>query len=394
MSFLALSTPDANPWARRTHPESGDDPRGNYQRDRDRILHCDSFRKLQHKTQVFVVQEGDFFRTRLTHSLEVAQIGRTLAHMLNLTEPLVEAICLGHDLGHAPFGHAGEQELQRLLRQHGREWNANAHSLSAVEELELQYCEYHGLNLTWAMREGLARHRTRYDTPAETGEYAVYRQPSLEAQVANVADLIAYSTHDVEDALVAGLLQIDDLEKAQIAIWEAGWHKARDEFAKAHPTGIWSGVDKSLLLSKRARRHLIDYLIRDVSIETEDRVRKYGVKTLEEARGLEYMLVAFSPGVAAQVEKLLDFMMEKVYRGPIIARQNYRASHILSRLFEALSKNHTLLPTWVQERIQGGSEPCLEVARFLARLTDRSAVDLYAELFEPGERAMGHRILQ
>src|SRR4030042_619652 len=207
-----LATADANPWARRTHPESGDDPRGSYQRDRDRILHCDSFRKLQHKTQVFVVQEGDFFRPRLTHSLEVAQIGRTLAHMLNLAEPLVEAICLGHDLGHAPFGHAGEQELQRLLRQHGREWNANAHSLSVVEELELQYPEHYGLNLTWATREGLARHRPRYDTPAETGEYAVYRQPSLEAQVGNVADLIAYSTHDVEDAFVARLIANDDLK--------------------------------------------------------------------------------------------------------------------------------------------------------------------------------------
>ncbi len=394
MSLAALATPDARPWSSRTYPQSGDDPRGSYARDRDRILHCDSFRKLQHKTQVLVVQEGDFFRTRLTHSLEVAQIGRTLARMLDLTEPLVEALCLGHDLGHAPFGHAGEQELQRLLRGHGLEWNANAHSLSVVEELELQYPEHHGLNLTWATREGLARHRTRYDPPVESGEYSKYRQPSLEAQVGNVADLLAYSTHDVEDALVAGLLAIDDLGGTHIAIWETGWSKAGDEFAKAHPNGIWPGVDKSQLLAKRARRHLIDSLIRDVVVETEARRQKCGVETLQEARDSEDPLVAFSPGVSGQVEKLLDFMMEKVYGGPVVARQNYRASHILSRSFEALSHNHSLLPTSVQQRIHGGSEPNLEVARFLAGLTDRSAVDLYAELFEPGERAMGHRILQ
>lgn len=284
--------------------------------------------------------------------------------------------------------------MERLLRERGLEWNANAHSLSVVEELELQYCEYHGLNLTWATREGLARHRTRYDPPAETGEYATYRQPSLEAQVGSIADLIAYSSHDVEDALGAGLLEIDDLEKAQIAIWETGWHKAGAEFAKAHPTGTWSGVDKAQLLNKRARRHLIDFLIRDVSIETENRVRKYAVKTLEEVRGFETNLVAFSPDVATQVEKLLDFMMERVYKGPVVTRQNYRASYILSSLFGALSANHYLLPTWIRERIRDGSEPDLEVARFLAGLTDRSAVDLYAELFEPSDRAMGHHIPQ
>jgi dGTPase len=266
--------------------------------------------------------------------------------------------------------------------------------LSVVEELELQYCEHPGLNLTWATREGLARHRTRYDVPAETREYDKYRQPSLESQVGNVADLIAYSTHDVEDALVAKLLEIDDLETVHIAIWETSWHKARDEFDKAHPNGLWPGVDKPQLLTKRARRHLIDYLIRDVVVETKNRVQQYGVETLEEARATEHPLVAFSPEVAAQVDTLLDFMMEKVYRGPTVARQNHRASHILGCLFEALSKDYSLLPTWVQERIRDGSEPYLEVARFLARLTDRSAVDLYAELFEPSERAMGHRIPQ
>lgn len=392
VQLSALATPDANPWADRTYPESGDDPRGSYERDRDRILHCDSFRKLQHKTQVFVVYEGDFFRTRLTHSLEVAQIGRSLARMLGLTEPLVEAICLGHDLGHAPFGHAGEEELQRLLKEHNLEWNSNAHSLTIVAELESQYCEYPGLNLTWATREGLARHKTRFDFPAETGEYGKCSQPSLEAQVASVADFAAYSTHDVEDALLAGLIETGDLQGIGIDIWEASWQKANDEFDHVHPKGQWPGVTKQELLIKRAHRHLIDRLIRNVATEIENRVHASNVKTLEQARSLEYALVAYSQEVTYQVEKLSDFMLEKVYKGPLVARQNYRASYIISHLFKALYKDHSLLPTWVQERIADGSPPSLEVARFLARLTDRSAADLYAELFEPTERAMGHRI--
>ncbi|MCX6000581.1 MAG: dNTP triphosphohydrolase, partial [Chloroflexi bacterium] len=200
-----LSTADASPWADRVYPEPPGDPRGSYQRDRDRILHSDSFHKLQHKTQVFVVHEGDFFRTRLTHSLEVAQIGRSIASLLKLNEPLVEAICLAHDLGHAPFGHAGESALSSLLAKRGATWNANAYSLTIVEDVETQYCGHRGLNLTFATREGIARHSTRFDTEAKTAEYQRTGQPSLEAQVANIADIIAYSTHDVEDALAAGL---------------------------------------------------------------------------------------------------------------------------------------------------------------------------------------------
>lgn len=393
MNLSSLSTPDASPWADRGYPETGDDPRGSYQRDRDRILHCDSFRKLQHKTQVFVVHEGDFFRTRLTHSLEVAQIGRSLARMLSLTEPLVEAICLGHDLGHAPFGHAGEEELNQLLKEQGLEWNSNAHSLSIVDETEVQYCEHRGLNLTWAAREGIARHTTRFDTPAASSEYDSYRQPSLEGQVASIADLIAYSTHDMEDALLAGLLKVVDLEGISIEIWEVSWRKANDEFQRAHPKGLWPGVTKDQLLAKRAHRHLIDHLIRDVVAEAEKRAQNSQARTLEEARDLKHAVITFSPAVAAQVEKLLDFMMERVYNGPLVARQNYRASHIIRSLFQALAKQPSLLPTWAQERINSGSSPLLEVARFLAGLTDRSAADLYAELFEPTERAMGHRIL-
>ena len=395
------ATPDESPWADRCHPEQGDDPRGSYQRDRDRIIHCASFRKLQHKTQVFVVHEGDYFRTRLNHSIEVTQIGRTLASMLDLMEPLVEAICLGHDLGHGPFGHAGESEIDGILKEYSTnkkrrlKWNANVHSLTLVEELEVQYPSFRGLNLTWATREGLARHKTKYDAPGKTGKYDKYYSPSLEAQVANVADVIAYGTHDVEDALhTPDILRVEELGEQKIDIWEKSWEKANDEFNEAHPGGQWSGVDREQLLIRRAHRHLIDCLIWDVVGETNRRLQQHNVTTLSQARDIWDPIVWFSEEVAPQVNCLLDFMMETVYRGPVVTRQNYRASHIIRELFEALLHNPRLLPLWVQPLVKRGSKrETLEVARFLAGLTDRGAADLYAELFEPTERMMGHRIV-
>jgi len=388
----ALATPDKSPWWDRVYREKGRDPRGGYERDRDRILHCDSFRKLQHKTQVFVVHEGDFFRTRLTHSLEVAQIGRSLARVLGLTEPLVEAICLAHDLGHTPFGHAGERELDTLLRKQNLEWNSNAHSLKVVEELEIQYPEHSGLNLTWATREGLARHSTRYDDAGGGGDYERYRQPSPEAQVANVADLIAYSTHDVEDALEARLLDVQDMGDKGVGVWAVNRQKAVREFQKAHPGGAWHGVDKEGLLIKRTRRHMIDHLIRDVAAESARRVEKWHPSSVEQARDLAEPLLAFSGKTGAEVEALLDFMMEKVYQGEVVARQTHRAAHMVRELFTAFVGNDLLLPLSVRQRILNGGCRELEVARFIAGLTDRGAADLYGELFHPGERAMGHRI--
>ena len=389
----AIATPDAGPWAERTRFEPpADDPRGSYQRDRDRILHCASFRKLQHKTQVLVVHEGDYFRTRLTHTLEVTQIGRTLARWLRLQEDLVEAICLGHDLGHAAFGHAGEQELQYLLAQYGMKWNANAHSLTLVENLEVQYPEGRGLNLTWATREGLSRHSTKYDVPDDTGEYSKYSQPSLEAQVANLADVIAYSTHDVEDALFAGLLEVGDFGKLGVDIWDRSWQKASGEVGADSLAGSSAGFDRKQLRITRARRHLIDLLNRDVHSEALERANQREVTTLAKARDIEEPLVVFSAEVACQIEALLNFMMKAVYKAPLVARQNYRARHIVRRLFEALISDPSLLPLGVQALINDGSPPPLEVARFLAGLTDRGAADLYSELFEPTGRALGHRI--
>src|SRR3954454_2775635 len=208
-----LRTPESAPYTDRRHapPRPSDDPRPAFAHDRDRIVHADAFRRLQHKTQVMVVSEGDFFRTRLTHTLETAQIGRAVATLLGLSEPLTEAICLGHDLGHTPFGHTGETALNTLLANQGG-WDSNFHSLVVVEEIEVNYADYPGLDLTWACREGIARHQTPFDLPVTDGEYVRSAQPSLEAQVCNLADVIAYATHDVQDAIESRMLALGHLQ--------------------------------------------------------------------------------------------------------------------------------------------------------------------------------------
>lgn len=385
-----LATPERNPWFDRKHNESDSDPRGRFQRDRDRILHSDSFRKLQYKTQVFVVHEGDFFRTRLTHSLEVSQIGRTLASIFKVSEPLVEAICLAHDLGHAPFGHAGEETLQKFLEDYGLSWNANAHSLIVVEESEVQYFQHPGLNLTWATREGIARHATKFDTPVEKGDYAKYKQPSLETQIANLADLIAYCSHDVEDAIFAHIIGINDLDKLGNTIWEKCYRKAKREHETA--TQTWQDSEKECLIIKRIHRHLIDLLIKNAVECTRKQVSGLNKAGLEDVRNSETPLISFDDEISEQIENLLDFMVNNVYKSPIVERQNYRANLIISKLCKALKEEMKLLPHRVQEQINKGADENIEIARFIAGLTDRTATDLYAELFEPSERSMGHFI--
>jgi len=385
-----LSTPELSPWCDRKHPENNNDPRGRFQRDRDRILHSDSFRKLQYKSQVFVVHEGDFFRTRLTHSLEVAQIGRTLASIFNLMEPLVEAICLAHDLGHAPFGHTGEEALNNCIKDDGLIWNANAHSLTVIEESEIQYFTHTGLNLTWATREGIARHATNFDKPVEEGEYTTYKQPSLEAQAANIADLIAYCSHDIEDAILANIIYIGDLTRLDNPLWGECLKKA-DKECKA--TGqIWQEREKKRLLIKRVHRHLIDFLIRSAFDNTRSTWHSRRIKGINELRQMDSPMISFNSEVRNQVDTLIKFMIENVYKSPIVERQNYRANLIITRLFDALKEDNKLLPISVQERIDNGANRMMEIARFIASLTDKSATDLYAELFEPTGRSMGHLI--
>jgi dGTPase len=378
----------AAPWIERTYVKMNDgDPRDPFDRDRDRILHCESFRRLQHKTQVFIVTESDLFRTRITHSLETAQIGRSLAKELGLNESLTEAICLGHDVGHTPFGHIGEMTLDDLLKQSGG-WNSNAHSLTVLDELEIQYPQHRGLDLTWATREGIARHKTKFDEPIEG--FADYPSPSLEAQCANLADPIAYATHDVHDALQYRLLTRGELHSLGLAFWDVAWRKTRGEFDVEHPEGTWPGVDLQSVMTRRVHRHMIDYLMWDALVASSEAA---SFSTVKDVRSEATPVIRQSPEVAREVDRLLDFMLDQVYKGPLVARQNHKSQVILQYLFNTLTDNVLLLPVYVRERIEHSSQRDREVAHFLGSLTDRSAIDLYNELCQPQDRSMGHHVL-
>src|SRR4051794_4791728 len=276
-----LRTPESAPYTDRRHapPRASDDPRPAFAHDRDRIVHADAFRRLQHKTQVMVVSEGDFFRPRLTPTLETAQIGRAIAPLLALPEPLTEAICLGHDLGHTPFGHTGETALNALLADQGG-WDSNFHSLVVVEEIEVNYATYPGLDLTFACREGIARHQTPFDLPVTSGEYVRTAQPSLEAQVCNLADVIAYATHDVQDAIESRMLDLSYLQSWAVAhdchIWLRSAETARREVPEIE--------GREPLFVRRIRRHMINSLIDDVRRTSLGRVSEWGIETLDDAR--------------------------------------------------------------------------------------------------------------
>ncbi len=384
-----LQTPEAAPYTDRRYAQSrsGDDPRSAFAHDRDRIVHADAFRRLQHKTQVMVVSEGDFFRTRLTHTLETAQIGRAVATLLGLSEPLTEAICLGHDLGHTPFGHTGETALNALLADHGG-WDSNYHSLVVVEEIEVNYADYPGLDLTWACREGIARHQTPFDLPVTEGEYLRTPQPGLEAQVCNLADVIAYATHDLQDAIESGMLDLVALhawaEANECRIWLNSATRARGEVADvAHHEALYV---------RRIRRHMINTLISDVRSTALAHVQEWNIATLDDARAAARPVIGFSPETERDVERLIAFLLEHVYRGPIIARQAYKARHIMEQLYGALSPHARMLPPAWRARISATMPQERVTAYYLASLTDRGAIDLYNELFLPSERSLGHHV--
>ncbi len=386
---FSLATPAGPPWTDRRHPVRDDDPRDAFSRDRDRILHSQAFRRLQHKTQVYIIHEGDFYRTRLTHTLEVAQIARSLAVRLGLCETLAEAIALAHDLGHVPFGHAGERALDELLRGAGDPdgWDSNRHSLEVVDELEEAYPDHPGLNLTFAVRQGIARHRTPFDRPAR--HFDSYCQPTPEAQVVNLADIIAYCAHDIQDAIEIGLLQPEALAAcAAMELWSQAWSRAQGELGTSLRAAALQPAVRARLLAVRARRHLIDFLIRDVWSASLQAAAQAGVRSCDDAVRASEPVVRFSPDVERKVGQALEFLVESVYRSPMVARLNYRGEYVLRRLFDALVARPELLPLPYRAL---ASRP-RAVALYLASLTDRGAVDLFQELFDPAERVVGrHR---
>lgn len=304
----------------RRHPEPPPDWRTHYQRDRDRVIHSRAFRRLEYKTQVFLNGSGDHLRTRLTHTIEVAAIGRNIARALRLNEDLTETIALAHDLGHSPFGHKGELALNKLMKAHGG-FEHNRNSLRIVEELEQKYPGFPGLNLTWETREGLVKHHTSYDHPEQGGEFPG-PSSSLEAQVANLSDEIAYYSHDLDDGLDSGLLSDKKLRK-EVAIWRQAAREVEREYGK---------------LPDEPRHYfiircLIDSQVHDVVETTEKRLLKAGVKSADDVRALKAALVAYSPKRRALNLELRDYLYDNLYYNPVVHEPNLRAVRMMEQLF-------------------------------------------------------------
>lgn len=352
----------------RRHPEPPPTARTEFQRDRDRIVHSTAFRRLEYKTQVFVNHEGDLFRTRLTHSLEVAQIARSVARNLRLNEDLVEAISLAHDLGHTPFGHAGQDALNECMAGHGG-FEHNLQSLAVVDELEEHYGAFDGLNLCFETREGILKHCSR-ENARQLGElggrFLLGRQPSLEAQIANIADEIAYNNHDVDDGLRSGLISIEQL--AEVELWQTHYDAARGDFPQ---------IEGRRLIHETVRR-IINTLIVDLIGQTSRNLAEYAPGTLDEVRAAP-PLVAHSAGVAAQASVLKRFLYRNLYRHYRVMRMANKARRVVTGLFDAFTDDPRLLPPAYQSP-DAGAQPRL-IAHYIAGMTDRYALKEYRRLF-------------
>ncbi len=374
----------------RLHREPESRTRDGFQRDRDRIVHSGAFRRLQYKTQVFVNHEGDFYRTRLTHSLEVAQIARSLARNLGLNEDLTEALALAHDLGHPPFGHAGEDALRDAMKPFGG-FDHNAQSLRAVTRLEERYPAFDGLNLTWETLEGVVKHngplQGRYakkkPLPRAIAEYVRTHDLELdtfagpEAQIAAIADDIAYNNHDIEDGLRAGLFAVEDLRGVPLI----GPIFAR--VRKKHPR-----LARARLIHE-AVRELIGAMVADLLAETRRRLRAADPRSAEDVRRLPAPVAAFSPAMQARLKGLKDFLFVNMYRHYRLNRMTSKARRVVRDLFDLFLAEPECLPTdWRARAGKAGSRATAElVADYIAGMTDRYALDEHRRLFDVQARS-------
>lgn len=351
----------------RQYPDPEHEYRTAFQRDRDRILHTTAFRRLEYKTQVFVITEGDYYRTRLTHTVEVAQIGRTLARTLGANQDLTEAICLVHDIGHTPFGHAGEYTMRTLMRDFGG-FNHQQQSLRVVDELEERFPEHRGLNLTYEVREGIAKHETAFDEIG-FGDFDLTEAPTLESQLASAADEIAYNTADLDDGLRAGLL--DPRELSQLDFWRE-W------------SSIYSPQNEQItdLVRHKFIRWLVNEFVTDLVTNTNARLIEHNIDSVARVRAFGGAIAGFSDTFAEKKAPLQEFLLTRFYRQYRVMRMASKAEHVIERLFNAYLADPRLLPTKTQERMQG-EIPARVVCDYIAGMTDRYALDEYARLFDP-----------
>jgi dGTPase len=362
------------PWAMRSSRSRGRryaEPehalRTRYQRDRDRVVHSSSFRRLEYKTQVFVNHEGDNYRTRLTHSLEGAQIGRTVARCLGANEDLTECLVLGHDLGHTPFGHSGEKVMDELMRDHGG-FEHNRQTLRILEVLEMRYPEFPGLNLTWEVREGMIKHNPKSDASAPA-DYAPGEAPTIEAQLVDFVDEIAYNNHDVDDGLRSGMITVEQIRAVAL-------------FRDAHDAVLARGIQEDRILRHQVIRHIIDGCVQDLLETTLANLGEARAGSLEDVRGAGRRLVGYSAGMAARVKELKDFLLANMYRHYRVVRMGDKAGRILRDLFQTYAAEPLQLPPRYQRQIERDGLHRV-VCDYIAGMTDRFALDEHRKLFDP-----------
>lgn len=353
----------------RRHAEPAATPRSEFQRDRDRIIHSTAFRRLEYKTQVFINHEGDLFRTRLTHSLEVAQIGRTLARVLQLDEDLIETIALAHDLGHTPFGHVGQDVLNECMQGHGG-FEHNLQSLRVVDELEQKYADFDGLNLTFESREGILKHCAvkNAEKLGDVGErFLKGSQPSLEAQICNLADEIAYNNHDVDDGLRSGLITLEQL--SEVPLFRRHLDEVRTKYPKL--------VDRRLI--HETVRRIINALVVDLVAQTRRNLEAHRPNSIDELR-LCPLLAGFSPEVREENLALKRFLRQHLYRHYKVNRMMHKAQRVVRELFEVFVTTPALLPPEYQERAADSLHRA--VCDYIAGMTDRYAMREYERIFD------------
>jgi dGTPase len=357
----------------RRHAEPEHPFRMVFQRDRDRVIHSSAFRRLEYKTQVFVNHEGDYYRTRLTHTMEAAQITRTVARALGLNEDLAEAVALAHDLGHTPFGHAGERTMHRLMAPHGG-FDHNSQSLRIVDVLEERYPDFRGLNLSWEVREGIVKHSTRYDRP-EVQAFEPDLAPTLEAQIVDFADEIAYNAHDIDDGLQSGMLDADEL--AAVGLWADALRSVSQR----------AGGASEHVRRYQAVRTLIDRLVGDLCASVLERLDARGIASLDGVRAVKPRLVDFSTEMTDRNRELKTFLYDRLYTHYRVTRMTKKADRILTALFTVYMEEPKQLPPHVVRRVEEEGETIARVvADYVAGMTDRFALQEYKKLFDPEER--------
>jgi dGTPase len=353
----------------RQHQEAEHSYRTRFQRDRDRVIHTSAFRRLEYKTQVFVYHEGDYYRTRLTHSLEVAQIARSICKSLQLNEDLTEAVALSHDLGHPPFGHTGQNVLNKLMKGHDG-FEHNKQSLRIVKLLEKRYPEFDGLNLTWEVMEGICKHAQDQENPITSDKKV--RFPSLEAQVADFADGIAYNAHDLDDGITSNLFDLDQLRS--VALWEENEKKFDQQY---------KGMDFKLK-KYQVVRSIINELISDFRQATLENLENHEVQTVDDVRCAPIRIATFGKEFTEKNKQLKQFLHKNMYSHRKVLRMEFKAELTLEGIFNAYLKMPALLPESVQENSQRGSFE-RRVCDYVSGMTDRYAINEYKNLYSADE---------